>query len=223
MFVPLIILGTSFLILTIIFPSKMHVLGRFTCMCALKCFFVKVKINGNIPQNRSLIIMYNHSSFIDAFLFAYATPGESTGIVAIENYKYPIFGRMLKKWKAIPIDRSNIETSKESIGKGAEALKNGYNVVILPEGTRTISGKIKKFKKGGFHMAINAKAPILPIGSKGAFTFKPKNRWYIKPGTIELNVGELIEPDRYEELGINGLANEVRHQMQQLTGCELEE
>ena len=72
-------------------------------------------------------------------------------------------------------------------------------------------------------MAMNTKAPILPIGSKGAFSFKPKDRWYIKPGIVELNVGEIIEPDRYEELGVNGLVKEVRGQMQKLTGYELEE
>lgn len=72
-------------------------------------------------------------------------------------------------------------------------------------------------------MAINTGAPILPIGSKGAFSFKPKNRWYIKPGVVELNVGEIIEPSRYNELGVNGLVNEVREQMKKLTGYELEE
>ena len=102
-------------------------------------------------------------------------------------------------------------------------LNNQNDVIILPEGTRTISGQIKKFKKGGFHMAVNTKAPILPIGSKGAFSFKPKNRWYIKPGLVELNVGNIINPDRYDELGVDGLIKEVRLQMKELTGYELEE
>ena len=167
--------------------------------------------------------MYNHSCFIDPFLFAYSSPGKTTGITAIENYKLPVFGWMLKKWNAIPIDRSNIQNAKKNIEKGEKAFKDGYNVIILPEGTRTVSGKIKRFKKGGFHMAINTKAPILPIGSKGAFEFKPKNRWYIKPGLVELNVGEIIEPDQYESLGVNGLVIEVRNQMKKLTGYELEE
>ena len=129
---------------------------------------------------------------------------------------------MLKKWKAIPIDRSNIESAKESIKKGENAFDEGYKVIILPEGTRTISGKIRKFKKGGFHMAINTKAPILPVGSKGAFEFKPKNRWYIKPGKVSLNVGEIIEPKKFNELGIEGLIKNVRGQFQKLTDYELD-
>ncbi|MAV65395.1 MAG: hypothetical protein CMG00_09420 [Candidatus Marinimicrobia bacterium] len=223
MFIPLMIIGVLFIVSGMIFPSRMNSLARLTSISVLKCLFVKVKINGKIPKNRSLIIMYNHSSFIDPFLFAYSSPGKTTGITAIENYKYPVFGGMLKRWNAIPIDRTNIETAKKSIEKGQQAFKDGYNVIILPEGTRTVTGKIKKFKKGGFHMAINSKAPILPVGSKGAFDFKPKNRWYIKPGVVELNIGKIIEPNQYDELGVNGLINEVRSQMKDLTGYKLEE
>ena len=223
MALPLAIIGVLFVLSVIIVPSKMNMLGRITSICVLRCFFVNVRINGTIPTDRSFILMYNHSSFIDAFSFAYSSPGKTTGMAAIENYKYPIFGWVLKKWNAIPIDRTDLQTAKQSITKGEKAFQEGYNVIILPEGTRTTSGKIKKFKKGGFHLAINTKAPILPIGSRGAFEFKPKKRWYIKPGSIDLNVGNIIEPDRYEELGVQGLSEEVRLQMQQLTGYELEE
>ena len=142
--------------------------------------------------------------------------------MAIENYKYPVFGWMLKKWRAIPIERGNINKAKASIQKGEEAIRDGYNVIILPEGTRTVNGKIKAFKKGGFHMAMNINAPILPIGSKGAFEFKPKNRWYIKPGTLTLNVGTIIEPEEFEKLGIDGLVKNVRNQFSNLTGYDLD-
>tara|TARA_Y100001970_G_scaffold5779_1_gene6464 strand:- start:221 stop:931 length:711 start_codon:yes stop_codon:yes gene_type:complete len=223
MAIPLALIGILFVISVILFPSKMNMFGRLTSICVLKCLFVKIRINGSIPKDKSMILMYNHSCFIDPFLFAYSSPGKTTGITAVENYKLPVFGWMLKKWNAIPIDRRNINAAKKSIAKGEQAFKDGYNVIILPEGTRTISGQIKKFKKGGFHMAVNTKAPILPIGSKGAFSFKPKNRWYIKPGLVELNVGNIINPDRYEELGVDGLIKEVRLQMKELTGYELEE
>ena len=223
MAVPLILVGSLFIFFTILFPSKMNTFGRLTSIAVLRLLFVRLEIKGTIPEDRPMIIMFNHSSFIDPFLFAYCVKGKTTGITAIENYKYPIFGWMLKKWRAIPIDRKNIEKAKESIKKGEEALRDNYNVIILPEGTRTTNGKIRKFKKGGFHMAVNIKAPILPIGSKGAFEFKPKNRWYIKPGPVHLNVGKIIEPEEFEAMGINGLVQNVRKQFHELTGYELED
>ena len=222
MLVPLMVVGILFVLSVILMPGKINFLGRLTSISVLRLLFVNVKINGTIPNDRPFILMFNHTCFIDPFLFAYCSPGKTTGITAVENYKYPIFGWMLKKWRAIPIDRKNIERAKESIKKGEQALKDNYNVIILPEGTRTTNGKIRKFKKGGFHMAVNINAPILPIGSKGAFEFKPKNRWYIKPGPVHLNVGKIIEPKEFEKLGINGLVENVRQQFHHLTDYELD-
>jgi 1-acyl-sn-glycerol-3-phosphate acyltransferase len=221
--IPLIIVGLLFVTSVILIPSKMNTFGRLTSISVLKLLFVNLKINGTIPADRPMILMFNHSSFIDPFLFAYASPGKTTGITAVENYKYPVFGWMLKKWRAIPIDRTHISKAKQSIKKGEEALADGYNVIILPEGTRTVNGKIRKFKKGGFHMAVNINAPILPIGSKGAYEFKPKNRWYIKPGPVSLNVGKIIEPEEFQKIGINGLVENVRNQFHELTDYKLEE
>ena len=221
--IPLIIVVLLFVTSVIFIPSKMNTFGRLTSISVLRLLFVNLKINGKIPTDRPMILMFNLSSFIDPFLFAYASPGKTTGITAVENYKYPVFGWMLKKWRAIPIDRSRISKAKQSIKKGEEALADGYNVIILPEGTRTVNGKIRKFKKGGFHMAVNINAPILPIGSKGAYEFKPKNRWYIKPGQVSLNVGRIIEPEEFQKIGINGLVENVRNQFHELTDYKLEE
>ncbi len=222
MAIPLIIVGLLFVGSVALFPSKMNTLGRITSISVLRLLFINVKIIGTIPKNKSMILMFNHTSFIDPFLFAYASPGKTTGITAAENYKLPVFGWMLKKWNAIPIDRSNIEKAKQSIKKGEEALSDGYNVIILPEGTRTISGKIGKFKKGGFHMAMNIKAPILPVGTVGAYEFKPKHRWYIKPRTVYLKIGKVVEPEVFKDTGIDGVIKNVRNQFSLLTGYELE-
>ena len=89
MAIPLIVVGTIFIIATALIPSKINLFGRLTSISVLKLFFINVKINGVIPTDRPFIIMFNHSSFIDAFLFAYCSPGKTTGITAIENYNYP--------------------------------------------------------------------------------------------------------------------------------------
>ena len=115
-----------------------------------------------------------------------------------------------------------MEKARQSIKIGEQALSDGYNVIILPEGTRTVTGKIGKFKKGGFHMAKNIKAPILPVGTRGAFEFKPKNRWYIKPRTVYLQIGSVVEPSEFNQKGIDGVIKNVRLQFSKLTGYELE-
>ena len=67
------------------------------------------------------------------------------------------------------------------------------NVGIMPEGSRTKDGKMQPFKKGGFHMAMNTSTSILPVGVPGVFSIKPKNRWWIKPGKIIINIGAPID------------------------------
>ena len=83
------------------------------------------------------------------------------------------------------------------------------HVVILPEGTRTHDGKLGKFKKGGFHLAINTHAKILPIITKGLYEIKPINRWTIKPGLITINVGNPIDAKNKK---VDDLLEETRNQ-----------
>ena len=119
----------------------------------------------------------------------------------ILNFKIPIWGTMLRSFNAIPIYRQNQKKAIQGIKEAENIINNlGYHIVIFPEGTRTIDGKLQKFKKGGFHMAINTKTPIIPVAVIGGFKFKPKTRWYIKPGIINIKVGE---PISVENISIN--------------------
>ena len=64
-------------------------------------------MKGSPPKEGSYIYMFNHGSFIDPFVFAYTMNAPATALVAKENYRYPIWNLMLKRWKAIPIERKN--------------------------------------------------------------------------------------------------------------------
>ena len=75
MSVPLMVVGILFVLSVILMPSKMNFLGRLTSISVLRLLFVNVKINGTIPTDRPFILMFNHSCFIDPFLFAYCSPG----------------------------------------------------------------------------------------------------------------------------------------------------
>lgn len=215
--------GISFIIVSIIAPINiMYKYSKFVCWSCLKSLGVKIKIEGQQPNNGGYIYMYNHSSFIDVFLFGYCTNSPCTAIIAEENYRYPIWSLMLKKYKAIPIKRQNIQSAIESIKKAEELLAIGYNVCILPEGTRTITGNMKRFKKGGFHMAYNTKASIIPVGCIGAFDFKPKNRWTISPRTITIKFGKPIDGSSYTSIGVAGLKKKTEDEIQRLTNGKFE-
>ena len=216
-FFTFIILGSIFIILAILPNAIIFTYIPFFCRILLLSLGVIVRVHGEFPKNGPYILMFNHGSFIDPFVCATAIKGKFSGVVAVENYKIPIFGLMLKKFKTIPIHRGNKKKALESIKYAENIIKNdGYHMAILPEGTRTLDGNLKPFKKGGFHMAINTNTPILPIGAVLPFNYKPKNRWLISPCIINIYIGEETNIKEYNDLGVKGLLVKVENQIRTL-------
>ena len=176
-----------------------------------------VRIKNKIPNDRNYIIMMNHTSFADVFFSVQPLLGKYTAILAAFNFKIPIWSTMLKSFKAIPVYRKDRKKALQAIKNAEIIIKElGYHVVIFPEGTRTTTGKLQKFKKGGFHMALNTQVPILPLVVKGGFRFKPKNRWYIKPSIIDIEVGEPIDVTQYSIKNLDDLVNDTHNKFQKL-------
>ena len=160
----------------------------------------------------------NHSSFIDILLFPLIPRGKWTGITAIENFNYPILQNILKLMHAIPINRSNKNDAINSIKKAEYVLKDGIHIGIMPEGERSTTGMLLPFKKGGFHMALNTRTPILPVGIIGAFRFKPKNRFWIKPGFIKINIGDPVALDKENNCTVDQFSIIIENKIKLLSG-----
>ena len=202
-----IITGIPFVILSLLHINIMYALIPCFCRILLLSLGVIIKIDGSFPRGGPFVIMFNHCSFIDPFVYGSIIEGKFTGVVAAKNFKIPLFGLILKNIKAIPIHRNNRKKAIESIKYAEKVIKQGhFHMAILPEGTRTTDGKLQKFKKGGFHMAINTHTPILPIVAIGAFEYKPKTRFTIKPGIVKLKIGEPIQ--------VNGGNSDINELMQ---------
>ena len=210
-FIYFIIFGLFVIIFSLIFGhQKLFPLLPILTKIQLLLLGSTVRVKSKIPKEGQYIIMMNHTSFADVFYPIQVARGKYTAILASWNFKIPIWSRMLKSFKAIPVYRKNRNKAIESIKKAEHIIKSlGYHVVIFPEGTRTINGKLQPFKKGGFHMAINTNTPIIPVFVKGGFRFKPKNRWYIKPSIIEIEAGDVIDVSQYSTDDIDVLINQT--------------
>ena len=201
----LVILGPPVIIFMILVPEYGYKAASVFSYIIFKSLGVRYKISGDFPDNGPYVIMHNHSSFLDIFFLPFVIKGKYTGIIAAKNFKIPIIGLMMRSMKGIPIHRKNMIHSRKSIEIAQERIKEGYHIAIFPEGTRTITGKLSQFKKGGFHMAVNAKVKILPVIVKGLYDIKPKTRWTIdtsiraemifeKPiNTLNKSVDDLID------------------------------
>ena len=194
-----LIFGIYIILFSFLLGSKrLHPTLPFLSLLQLLLLGAWVRRKNKIPKNGQYIIMMNHTSFADVFFSIQPLRGKYTAILASFNFKIPIWSKMLRAFKAIPVYRKNKIKAIAAIKQAEHIIKDlGYHIVIFPEGTRTTDGKLQDFKKGGFHMAINTQTPIIPVAVKGGFRYKPKNRWYIKPSIIDIEVGDPIEVKDY--------------------------
>ena len=190
--------------------QRLHPTLPFLTRLQLLLMGAWVKRKNKIPKDGQYIIMMNHTSFADVFFSVQPLRGKYTAILASFNFKIPIWKQMLTSFKAIPVYRKNKVKAIEAIKQAEHIIKDlGYHIVIFPEGTRTTTGELQPFKKGGFHMAINTQTPIIPVVVKGGFRFKPKNRWYIKPSIINIEVGDPIDVKEYSSNDVDLLLNKT--------------
>jgi len=181
------------LILISFFSSATAVyrIERLWAVLVSKFFGITSSIKGreNITPGTSYIITPNHQSHAEILALLTALPVKFRWVVKKELLNVPLFGHALARTGAISIDRSNREKSIKSLQDAAEKLKDGWSVLIYPEGTRTPDGNIHEFKKGAFMMAIQTSIPILPVTCNGAYKVMPRNTLAITPGHIEIVVG----------------------------------
>ena len=92
----------------------------------------------------------------------------------------------------VPIDRGDRDKAMASIARGAEALRTGSSFLIFPEGTRSRTGHLLRFKKGGFIMAIQAQVPIVPVAVQGGRAAMRKGSALVRPVQVSVRIGTPI-------------------------------
>ncbi len=156
---------------------------------------VKYHITGadNIP-NSPCVVLAKHQSTWETFFLQYYFAPLST-ILKRELLRIPFFGWGLAALRPIPIDRSNPRDALRQIKTmGVRRLEEGNNVLVFPEGTRTPAGKVGNYARGGADIARAANMPIIPVAHNAGLHW-PMNSLTKKPGTIEVVIGQPINPE----------------------------
>jgi 1-acyl-sn-glycerol-3-phosphate acyltransferase len=177
---------------------------------------VRVRVLGRerIGSTAGFIFMANHQSNYDIPVLLGHLPVPFRWLAKAELFRIPIFGRAMRGAGYIPIERSKRPAAIESLREAAGIVRQGGSVMIFPEGTRSMDGTLKPFKKGGFIMAIEAGAAIVPVALRGTFDIMPKRRLLIRPRDVTLLIGAPIATAGYSLPTKEVLMDAVRNALQ---------
>ena len=193
-----VVFAASFgMLLEMIFRWKgiLYILGHGGVRLGLALAGIKVRIAGaeHIPLGRAAIYCANHQSNIDPPVLFTALHPRMHIVYKAEINAIPLLARAFQHGGFVPIDRRNKEAAMRSLEAGAASIRSGNSFLIFPEGTRSKTGDMLPFKKGGFLMALKAQAPIVPVAvSGGRDSMKPGSK-IIRPVTVSIRVGKPIE------------------------------
>ena len=188
----LLVVGTPAIIFTWLARRKhwLYPFADFGARYWLKACGARVRVKGleNLDPRENYVFISNHRSYLDtATLFAYT--GRKIGIVAKkELLKAPIMGQGMGFVNIIAIDRSNPERARRSMERAREVLNEGYSFGVFAEGTRAMPGELLPFKKGGFHLALQTGAAVVPVAIKETDWMMGKKTGVLFPGTIEMTL-----------------------------------
>ena len=191
-------------------------LGRLGVRIGFLLARIRIVVHGRdvLPEKPHFIYMMNHNSNLDAPAVWLNLTGEVRALGKQELFKLPVLATAMRLGGFVPVDRSNRESAIASVKNAAALAADGASFLIAPEGTRSRTGKLLRFKKGGFHMAVESRVPILPITVIGAYELMPPGSLAIRSGTIEIFFHDPIEIEGDGASGRIQLMERVREPME---------
>lgn len=172
---------------------------------------LRVEGEEHLWSHRPAVFIFNHQSGLDAILMIKLIRRDVTGIGKMELKKNPIFGPMFTAAGVVFIDRANSAKAIEALKPAVEALKEGRSLVIAPEGTRSPTPRLGRFKKGAFHLAMQAGVPIVPVVFRNVLDAFPKDATIVRPATIEAVVLPPVETTDWTVEALDEEIAEIRN------------
>lgn len=179
-------------------------------LCRLNWTRVVVQGRENVQPGRGFVILANHQSHFDVLAFIAAWRRQHRWVIKQELRRIPVFGAATAAYGCVFVDRGDPKKAMASLRSAAPQLAQGVSIVVFPEGTRSNDGALLPFKKGGFLLAVENGAPILPVSISGSRFVLPNRTLSLLPGRITITIHPPIETRGMGPADLEALIERVR-------------
>jgi putative phosphoserine phosphatase/1-acylglycerol-3-phosphate O-acyltransferase len=177
-------------------------------MLAITGIDVEVQGEHHLWAHRPSLFLFNHQSIVDGYVLLTLLRRGFTGVEEVA--KMPLLGEILRTLDFAFIDRSNTRSAKEAMEPAVDRLRLGMSVVIAPEGTRSLTPRLGRFKKGAFHIAMQAGAPVVPVVIRNAYEVMARGSLLFRPGKVQVCVLPPIDVTKWKVEDLDRHVADVR-------------
>ncbi|WP_116368846.1 HAD-IB family hydrolase [Parahaliea mediterranea] len=163
-------------------------------------------------SHRPAVFIFNHQSKADVVIMASLLRRDIAGVGKKEIKKLPVIGKVLEMGGVVMIDRANARSAIEAMAPLVDAMRDeGKSVALAPEGTRSVGPRLQPFKKGAFHLAMQAGVPIVPVVIRNAGDVAPKGDFVFRSATVDVEVLPPVDTSEWRREDIDEHVRDVRN------------
>jgi len=179
-------------------PDSMYWLAMRIVRFAMRRLGVRVRVEGleNVPP-QPCVFVANHTSTIDPMALLPVIPKRVGIVVKQELFRVPIFATGMRAAQFVSVNRGEKESTTAVVPLAEQYLRSGLSYMFFSEGTRSLDGRLRPFRRGAFTLAINAGVPVVPVSIVGAHKLMRKGSLIVHPGDVTIRFGPPVDAAAY--------------------------
>ena len=164
-----------------------------------------------LDRTTPCVFMSNHLSFLDAPLLVTVLDRPVRSIVKRFVFRIPVLGLGMRFAGYVPVDREGLGQGRKRIALAVRLIREkGYSFLVYPEGLRSWNGRLQPFRRGGFFLALESGAPIVPVSVRGTYELMPRTTWRIRRGRVRIIFHKPIDVSGFTPETMPALMDRVR-------------
>ena len=194
-------------------PEAFLAYGVWTMRVGQRLFGITVEAEGRdrLDRRTPSVFMCNHLSFLDAPAIVTVIDRPVRSIVKRFVFRIPVFGWGMRLAGFVPVDKEGIGEGRKRIARASGLIREkGYSFLVFPEGQRSWDGRLQPFRRGGFFLALEAGAPIVPVSVRGTYELMPRTTWRIRRGRVRIIFHEPVDVSGFTPEALPALMERVR-------------